>query len=69
MCPQYKHDCKCKYKYICKYKYKYNYKYKYKYTSRVAVKGHDVNWSKAKDPVAPMTALENKQYKMFNVQV
>jgi len=35
---------------------------------RVAVKGHDVNWSKAKDPVAPMTALENKQYKMFNVQ-
>ena len=34
---------------------------------RLAFKGHDVNWSKKKDPVEPMSTLENKQFKMFNV--
>ena len=33
---------------------------------RLAVKGHDVNWSKKKDPVEPMNSLTNKQFKMFN---
>ena len=34
---------------------------------RLAFKGHDVNFSKKKDPVEPMSTLENKQFKMFNV--
>ena len=35
--------------------------------SRLAFKGHDVNFYKVKDPVEPMSSLENKQFKMFNV--
>merc|ERR1712032_1150719 len=37
------------------------------YCGRLAFKGHDVNFSKKKDPVEPMSTLENKQFKMFNV--
>merc|ERR1719228_2208285 len=36
------------------------------YCGRLAFKGHDVNFSKVKDPVGPMSTLENKQFKMFN---
>ena len=36
------------------------------FISRLAFKGHDVNFSKLKDPVGPMSTLENKQFKMFN---
>ena len=41
--------------------------YPHPYISRLALKGHDVNFSKVKDPVGPMSSLTNKQYKMFNV--
>merc|ERR1711974_169040 len=37
------------------------------YCGRLAFNGHDVNFSKKKDPVEPMSTLENKQFKMFNV--
>ena len=33
---------------------------------RLASKTTDVNWSKKKDPVEPMSFYENKQFKMFN---
>eukprot|EP00092_Neocalanus_flemingeri_P057696 GFUD01068639.1.p1 GENE.GFUD01068639.1~~GFUD01068639.1.p1 ORF type:complete len:117 (+),score=30.02 GFUD01068639.1:45-395(+) len=37
------------------------------YVGRLARKSTDVNWSKMKDPVDPMSVYENKQFKMFNV--
>eukprot|EP00092_Neocalanus_flemingeri_P042359 GFUD01046240.1.p2 GENE.GFUD01046240.1~~GFUD01046240.1.p2 ORF type:complete len:115 (+),score=41.60 GFUD01046240.1:77-421(+) len=37
------------------------------YVGRLARKSTDVNWSKKKDPVDPMSVYENKQFKMFNV--
>ena len=34
--------------------------------TRLALKGHDVNFAKAKDPLEPMSYYENKQFKMIN---
>jgi len=36
------------------------------YCGRLALKGHDVNIAKNKDPLGPMTYYTNKQFKMFN---
>jgi len=36
------------------------------YCGRLALKGHDVNFSKKKDPLDPMSYYTNKQFKMFN---
>merc|ERR1712080_705822 len=36
------------------------------YCGRLALKGHDVNFSKTKDPLDPMSYYTIKQFKMFN---
>jgi len=36
------------------------------YCVRLASKTTDVNWSKQKDPAAPMNYYENRQFKMLN---